>query len=355
MEKTFGGIRLKFSVLIPVYNTEKYLEECLQSVLNQTYQDFEIVIVDDGSTDKSGLICDRYQEQYINQIKVIHQENQGQLASRCNAIQAAQGEYIIFADADDLLVENALEIVNEQLTAYQNPDMLVYSFYYESDKGSKRKANQLFEEGLVDLPEVKKLFFTGTGMNNVWTKAVKREAALCNSFDFTPYYSLRCAEDKLHSMVMVDGCKTFAYVYEPLYRYRLFDGSVTRNYSIESIEKFNSVDLYDIEKEFLMKWQLPYPEYQQRFDALCAREAFYVFDLFYKNTRGKTSREVLHYDWTYFLSEETLARLQNNTFLNEIEKKLWKWICKKDFFVLFYYLNKKIISKKIKSIIRSKI
>ena len=350
MEKTFGGIRLRFSVLIPVYNTEKYLEECLQSVLNQTYQDFEIVIVDDGSTDKSGLICDRYQEQYINQIKVIHQENQGQLASRCNAIQAAQGEYIIFADADDLLVENALDIINEQLTTYQNPDMLVYSFYYESDKGSKRKANQLFEEGLVNLPEVKKLFFTGTGMNNVWTKAVKREAALCNSFDFSPYYSLRCSEDKLHSMVMVDGCKTFAYVYEPLYRYRLFDGSVTRNYSIESIEKFNSVALYDIEKEFLDKWQLPHPEFQQRFDALCAREALYVFDLFYKNTRVKMRNDVIHYDWTGFLSKETLAGLQNNPMLSEIHKQLWKWICEKKYLSLKTYFLKKKIRKQLKKL-----
>ncbi len=341
---------MKFSVLIPVYNTEKYLEECLQSVLNQTYQDFEIVIVDDGSTDNSGLICDRYQEQYPNQVKVIHQENQGQLVSRCNAIQAAQGEYIIFADADDLLVENALEIVNEQLTTNQNPDMLVYSFYYESDKGSKRKANQLFEEGLVDLPEVKKLFFTGTGMNNVWTKAVKREAALCNSFDFTPYYSLRCVEDKLHSMVMVDGCKTFAYVYEPLYRYRLYDGSVTRNYSIESIEKFNSVALYDIEKEFLDKWQLPHPEYPQRFDALCACEVFYVFDLFYKNTGGKMRNDVLQYDWTRFLNKETLMGLRNNPFLNETHKKLWRWIEDKNYISLKNFFFKKQIRKKLKKL-----
>ena len=350
MEKTIGGIRLKFSVFIPVYNTENYLEECLHSVLNQTYQDFEIVIVDDGSTDKSSVICDKYQNSNPNKVKVIHQQNQGQLASRCNAIQAASGEYVIFIDADDLLIENALETINQRLVAYQKPDMLVYSFYYESDNGSKRKADKLFEEGSVDLSEVKKLFFTGTGMNNVWTKAVKREVAVCDSFDFSPYYSLRCAEDKLHSMVMVDGCKTFAYLFEPLYRYRLFDGSVTRSYSIDSIEKFNSVALYSIEKEFLEKWQLPYPEYQQRFDALCAREAFYVFDLFYKNTRGKARNDVLHYDWTRFLSEETIAGLQNNEFLNETHQKLWKWICEKNYTSLKNYFFKKQIRKKLKKL-----
>ena len=339
---------MKFSVLIPVYNTEKYLEECLQSVLNQTYQDFEIIIVDDGSTDHSGLICDRYKKKYANQIKLIHQQNQGQLASRCNAIQAASGEYLIFIDADDLLIENALEIIIQKLISYQEPNMLVYSFYYESGKGAKRKADMLFEEGLVDLSEVKKLFFTGTGMNNVWTKAVKREVALCDRFDFSPYYSLRCAEDKLHSMVMVDGCKTFVYVYEPLYRYRLFDGSVTRSYSVKAIEKFNSVALYDIEKKYLKKWQLPYPEYQQRFDALSARDAFYVFDMFYKNTRGKARNYVLHYDWTRFLSKETYAGLQNNPFLNDTFKQLWKWIVEKNYFALKNFFFKKQIRKKIK-------
>ena len=341
---------MKFSVLIPVYNTEKYLEECLQSVLNQTYQEFEIVIVDDGSTDNSSVICDKYQNSNPNKVKVIHQQNQGQLVSRCNAIQAASGAYIIFIDADDLLKENALETINQRLVAYQKPDMLIYSFYYESDNGSKRKADKLFEEGSVDLSEVKKLFFTGTGMNNVWTKAVKREVAVSDSFDFSPYYSLRCAEDKLHSMVMIDGCKTFAYIYEPLYRYRLFDGSVTRNYSIDSIEKFNSVALYSIEKEFLEKWQLPYPEYQQRFDALCARETFYVFDLFYKNTRGKARNDVLHYDWTLFLSEETIAGLQNNEFLNENHKQLWKWIGEKNYTSLKNYFFRKQIRKKLKKL-----
>lgn len=341
---------MKFSILIPVYNTEEYLEECLQSVLNQTYQDFEIIIVDDGSTDKSSVICDKYQNSNPNKVKVIHQQNQGQLASRCNAIQAASGEYVIFIDADDLLKENALETINQRLVAYQKPDMLVYSFYYESDNGSKRKADKLFEEGSVDLSEVKKLFFTGTGMNNVWTKAVKREVAVSDGFDFSPYYSLRCAEDKLHSMVMVDGCKTFAYLFEPLYRYRLFDGSVTRSYSIDSIEKFNSVALYSIEKEFLEKWQLPYPEYQQRFDALCAREAFYVFNLFYKNTRGKTRNDVLHYDWPRFLSEETITGLQNNEFLNENHKQLWKWIGEKNYTSLKNYFFKKQIRKKLKKL-----
>ena len=107
---------------------------------------------------------------------------------------------------------------------------------------------------------------------------------------------------------------------------------------------------YDIEKEFLDKWQLPYPEYQQRFDALCACEVFYVFDLFYKNTRGKMRNDVLQYDWTLFLSKETLASLQNNPFLNETHKMLWKWIEDKNYISLKNYFFKKQIRKKLKKL-----
>ena len=115
MERLIGGVGLKFSVLIPIYNTEKYLEECLQSVLNQTYQDFEIIIVDDGSTDSSGALCDDYQKDYPEKIKVIHNKNQGQLASRCIASQQAKGQYCIFMDADDLLIDIALETINNNM------------------------------------------------------------------------------------------------------------------------------------------------------------------------------------------------------------------------------------------------
>ena len=103
---------MKFSILVPVYNVEQYFEQCLQSLLNQTYKDFEVILVDDGSKDSSGEICDRYQAEYPDKIKVIHQKNQGQLASRCNAIKAAVGDYCIFVDSDDMIDVKLLETVN---------------------------------------------------------------------------------------------------------------------------------------------------------------------------------------------------------------------------------------------------
>lgn len=93
------------SIIVPVYNIEKYIDECIQSVLNQTYTAWELILVDDGSTDNSGNICDEYAKT-DTRIKVLHQKNQGVSAARNIALDKAEGDYIMFLDADDYWCEN---------------------------------------------------------------------------------------------------------------------------------------------------------------------------------------------------------------------------------------------------------
>ena len=96
------------SVIIPVYNVENYLKECIESVLSQTYENYEIILVDDGSTDSSPGICDEYAGAYEN-VRVIHKENSGPSATRNAGVSAAKGEYIYFLDSDDYIIPEALE------------------------------------------------------------------------------------------------------------------------------------------------------------------------------------------------------------------------------------------------------
>ena len=140
---------MKFSVLIPVYNTEKYLEECLQSVLNQTFQDFEIVIVDDGSTDNSSLICYRHQEQYPDKIKVIHKENQGLISARRVGIANATGDYCIFVDSDDYIEKELLNELSRVLSQDEAIDVLIYSFKYVQDGKVVKQYSQIAQDGTV--------------------------------------------------------------------------------------------------------------------------------------------------------------------------------------------------------------
>lgn len=99
---------IKISIVVPIYNTEKYLRECLNSLISQTLREIEIILVDDGSTDLSGKICDEYKEKY-NNIRVIHQLNAGQSAARNNGVKVAKGEYIQYVDSDDYIIPTACE------------------------------------------------------------------------------------------------------------------------------------------------------------------------------------------------------------------------------------------------------
>ena len=100
----------KISIIIPVYNVEKYLRRCLNSIINQTYKDIEIILVDDGSTDNSGKICDEYKEK-DNRIVVIHKENGGLSDARNAGIDIAKGKYIGFIDSDDFADIRMYEII----------------------------------------------------------------------------------------------------------------------------------------------------------------------------------------------------------------------------------------------------
>lgn len=115
------------SIIVPVYNCEKYVEVCIESVVRQTYGDFELILINDGSTDNSGHICDYY-AQNDTRVKVIHQINAGASAARNNGIQVASGKYITFLDSDDYwLCENILKQLLERLEK-TNPDVLSFNF-----------------------------------------------------------------------------------------------------------------------------------------------------------------------------------------------------------------------------------
>lgn len=118
----------KISVIIPVYNVEKYIKRCLDSVINQTYKNIEVILINDGSLDNSGLICNEYAKKY-NNIKVVHKENGGVSSARNLGIDNASGEYIAFVDPDDYIDKNMYKILHEQLIQSKS-DISMVSFSY---------------------------------------------------------------------------------------------------------------------------------------------------------------------------------------------------------------------------------
>jgi glycosyltransferase involved in cell wall biosynthesis len=105
------------SIIVPVYQVKEYVEECINSLLNQTYSDIEILLIDDGSTDGSGEICDRYAEK-DRRVKVIHQANKGLSAARNKGLDNAKGQYIAFVDSDDIVKASYIEVLYSLMAAY---------------------------------------------------------------------------------------------------------------------------------------------------------------------------------------------------------------------------------------------
>lgn len=168
------------SVIIPVYNVEKYLHRCLDSVIAQTYQNLEIICVDDGSIDESGRICDQYAVRDAR-IKVIHQENRGLSAARNKGLDAAEGEYIAFVDSDDYILEDMYKKMLDKRLDY-SVDLCVCQWQYEFSDGRqvvKKKNIDPTIYGRKTSLEFASFLYRGNYENGVvvaaWNKLYRRE------------------------------------------------------------------------------------------------------------------------------------------------------------------------------------
>ena len=121
---------IKFSIIIPVYNVENYLRQCVDSILESKYIDIEILLINDGSTDSSPQICEEYSKK-DNRVKVLHQQNSGQSSARNLGIKEAAGDYIMFLDSDDYIISDIFSLVHSKLTN-KKIDLVLYDYRYEN-------------------------------------------------------------------------------------------------------------------------------------------------------------------------------------------------------------------------------
>lgn len=223
---------VKFSIIVPVYNVEKYLGECIESLINQTYKDFEIILVDDGSLDNSPKICDEYAAK-DNRIKVIHKENGGVTSARKVGVNNAIGDYIVCVDADDWVEDTYLE---EFVKAIEIDNSEVICCEYYTDDGTKKTYSPLcYSEGLYKREDIKKEIFPilieGSDCryfpNSVAVKAVKTEL-------FVKYQNLvddgiRIGEDAAVIKPCIYDSNSIFIIKKPLYYYRYNPSSATKS------------------------------------------------------------------------------------------------------------------------------
>ena len=171
---------IKYSFIVPVYNTEKYLKKCLDSLFNQTYKDFEIIVVNDGSTDKSSNIISKYQKKYKN-IIVINKENEGLSMARNRGVQKSSGKYIIFVDSDDYVSNKLLEEVDKTI---DDSDILRFQIATEDEEYTK--INEYHEEGFESMCgyDAFKYLSSYHFVEPAWCYVIRKNYYIENKFSF---------------------------------------------------------------------------------------------------------------------------------------------------------------------------
>ena len=229
-----------FSVCVPVYNAEKYLEKCILSVLCQSYNDFQLILVDDGSTDSSSHICAKY-ALIDSRVSYIKKKNEGQLLARQKAFELADGKYVLCLDSDDVLNENALFILNNYFNLY-NCDCVFYEYNKINDKGDVCVTKEILTEKQFfscDKGEILKKVFCTSHYNPMWIKAFRKEHI--PKGDFSKYRNIRIGEDLIHSLLILETVKSALFAVDVLYCYRINYSSVTQKPSITKYRDDNIV------------------------------------------------------------------------------------------------------------------
>lgn len=210
-------MRPQISVIVPVYNVSMYLEKCVESLLAQTFADFELILVDDGSSDESGGICDSYEEK-DSRVQAIHQRNAGVSAARNRGLARARGTYIAFVDADDWAAPEMLENLLHEIT-WNETDMAICRFYEVTD-GKKEIHNDHFPWGVYEgekiMPMFRQMFGGREMMGSICRCMFKAGIIRRVGISFSP---LRFSEDLLFVLEYLLCCQRVCYMEKPLYFY----------------------------------------------------------------------------------------------------------------------------------------
>ena len=233
-------MKRKFFVLVPVYKTEKYMDGCIQSVLNQTYDNFRLILVDDGTPDRAGEICDSYAAK-DPRILVIHKENGGQISARNAAMdrmlqEARDEDFAVFLDSDDTLKPHTLQTLQEQIEK-ERCDMVIYGIdrIRDGKNVGSFDIGKVFTGVVTEKHQLYRTVFLSSNYNPLCRKAIS--TALVRKMQKTSYEEylhIRLGEDLIQSMVLYETCEKAVFIEDRLYNYTDNPTSVSNSQSAEN-------------------------------------------------------------------------------------------------------------------------
>lgn len=239
-----------FSVIIPVYNVEKFLDECLDSVLRQTYCNYEVIMVDDGSSDSSRTICDKYAASNAH-FFAYHKPNGGQLSARIYGMEKASGNYIVSLDSDDMLREDTLETVKNTIDSHA-ADLILFNASREKNFQSVWRQLDVPTNQILKKEDLYRIICTDTSLNNIVLKIFKREY-IYEMNRIRDFLYIKNGEDLLQSLVVISCAERMVYINDTLYFYRINDSSMSNQFQDSFLKSTNVIG--KMLSEYAEKWE----------------------------------------------------------------------------------------------------
>ena len=263
---------IKVSIVVPVYNVEKYLNQCVDSVLAQTYKNIEVILVDDGATDSSPAICDEYAEK-DSRVKVVHKINEGQAFARVAGIGVASGDYVTLVDSDDWIDEDTIEKCVE--TVVQNPNLGCVIFSYKKERKNGNYVRHLFDgdkkfltkQDFEDNIYCRLFGLTNEKLGNPESleyltsccmKLYRRD--LLNKTRCIDINEVGSGEDGIFGIYALRNCESAVYIDKPFYHYRANESSTTSTFRPKLVTQWWR--LFSIMQEYIDENSLP-SQYQE--------------------------------------------------------------------------------------------
>ena len=256
-----------FSVIVPIYNIENYLKPCIDSVLAQSFADYELILVDDGSLDRCGGICDEYAK-VDPKIKVIHKENGGLVSARQAGIRMAKGDYVVHLDGDDALCPDALESA-EKIITETHAEIIGFSYRRNTNGKISEVIEEKLEEGLYNKDQIREHIYPKLlGDRNmqhmfyfVWGKAIKRELATKHQLRVNPQISL--GEDLCCIVPCYLEAQSVYFSKKDIYRYTIRNTSLTKDFKPGQISRIEDVvlELRKIKENVPLDWEAQISRY----------------------------------------------------------------------------------------------
>lgn len=278
--RTGMGINMFFSVGVPVYNAEKYLDQCIESIMSQTEQDFELILVDDGSKDKSREICKCWEEKYPHKVRYIYKENSGSLLTRRRCFAESHGEYVYIVDADDYLVDrDALKIIKEKILKTK-ADMVFFSATISDTKPYvvyPFSEDVLFEG--IELEKIYTILCDSDDLNSIWNKVFSRGLI---DWENEELYKQKITNgtDMYQVIPLIFNANRILYIDRVLYHYRFEDnvGSIVHSFksTVYDSLKHCYIRLYKAAESKSKNWEKLEPILQKRFLMIATTSAYKI-------------------------------------------------------------------------------